>query len=37
MICNNFQMIMHNNVMSIRSMNVVFTIIDFVIQKSLVT
>jgi len=30
-------MIMHNNVMSSRSMNVVFTRIDFVIQKGLAT
>ncbi|AES97687.1 hypothetical protein MTR_5g058360 [Medicago truncatula] len=30
------QMIMHNNVMSSRSMNVVFTRIDFIIQKGLV-
>jgi len=29
------QKVMHNNVMSPRSMNVVFTRIDFVIQKGL--
>ena len=29
------QKVMHNNIMSPRSMNVVFTMIDFVIRKSL--